>query len=99
MTVSTVLALHALTTFSTRLLQGRRRYDSREGIGTTPWMGEVELCLEQRSRVESGTETENCTWSNDRESSLEQRPRKCREHIFQKKSMHDASIDQTPLIY
>ena len=83
MTVSTVLALHALTTFSTRLLQGRRRYDSREGIG----------------RVESGTETENCAWSNDRESSLEQRPRKCREHIFQKKSRHDASIDQTPLIY
>ena len=41
----------------------------------------------------------NCAWSNDRESSLEQRPRKCREHIFQKKSRHDASIDQTSLIY
>ncbi len=58
-------------------LQGCRRYDSRdaymevggratqeakaEGIGTTPWMGEVELCLEQQSRVESGTETESDT--------------------------------------
>ncbi len=30
-----------------------------EVIGTTPWTGKVELCLEQQSRVESGTETEN----------------------------------------
>ncbi|MFT5426245.1 MAG: hypothetical protein ACI9ZT_001186 [Gammaproteobacteria bacterium] len=29
-----------------------------EVIGTTPWTGEVEPRQEQRSRVESGTETE-----------------------------------------
>ena len=89
MTVSTVLALHALTTFSTRLLQGRRRYDSREGIGTTPWMGEVELCLEQRSRVESGSA---------KPALGVQRPRKYLELIFQTKSRHDTDIDPTSFI-
>ncbi len=35
-----------------------------EVIGKTPWMGEVELCLEQQSRVESGTETEKMSGAN-----------------------------------
>ncbi len=46
---------------------GRATQDAKaEGIGTTPWMGKVELCLEQQSRVESGTETENIAWSKYR---------------------------------
>ena len=40
-------------------LQGWRRYGYKEVTGTTPRMGEVELCLEQQSRVESGMETES----------------------------------------
>ncbi len=39
-------------------LHGWRRYDYMEVIGTTPWMGEVELRREQQPRDESGTETE-----------------------------------------